>query len=141
MKQGKVCDPHLSQPLVTVLADQLTRVDDCALPSHDTGGERPQEVTTAMDPAPREGGCWSWRTQRKMALEHLPPHLGPCKVQWMNSSLSIRFCSQGWPCSPFCNALVRVVGWRDVLGPFFSVPMEGTAPLPYCFTHCLSESH
>ena len=74
--------------------------------------QRPHKVTAAMDPAPREGGCWPWRTQRKMALELLPPRLGPSKVQWMNNSLSTRFCSQGWPRSPFCNDLVRVEGWR-----------------------------
>lgn len=45
-----------------------------------------------------------------MALELLPPHLGPSKVQWMNNRLSIRFCSQGWPWSPFCKNLVRVEG-------------------------------
>lgn len=88
----------------------------------------PLKVTAAAEPAPRKGGCSSWRAQRKMAQELLPPHLGSSKVQWMNNSLSIRFCPCGWSCSPYCKDMVRVEGRRDVLMPFCSVPTEDTFP-------------
>lgn len=103
--------------------------------------QRPHEATAATGPAPGEGGCRSWRTHRKMALGPLPPRLGASKGQRMNNSLSLGFCSQGWPCSPLCNDLVKVEGWRDGLVPFRSAPLEYTAPLPSWFTHPLSECH
>lgn len=63
--------------------------------------QMPLKVMVATEPALRKGGCWSCRTQRKVALELLSPHLGSSKVQWMNNSLSMRFCSCGWSCSPY----------------------------------------
>ncbi|KAK4813818.1 hypothetical protein QYF61_026422 [Mycteria americana] len=86
--------------------------------------------------APQGDGCYgacpeerrllAWRTLRKMALELLPPHLGPSKVRWMNNSLSIRFCSQGWPCSQFCKALARSTATPGKLPGSYSDP-EGCA--------------
>ena len=92
--------------------------------------------------APQGDGCYgacpevrtliSWRKQRPVALELLPPHLGPSKVQWMNSRVSIRFCSQSWPCSQFSHHLVRGEGCSRAI----SLSTDGR----YCFRSPLSKS-
>lgn len=93
--------------------------------------------STAMEPVPRKGSCWSWRTQRKMALELLPPHLGTSNVPWMNS-LSSRFCPQAWPCSLFCKGESGgVEGCPCAM--LFSASGSHTS-LPHWFPQSLSES-
>lgn len=102
-----LCPPSLPT------SDRPAHVNDCALPSHDNDAERLalcKAPRVTAEPAPREGGCWSWRTQKKRALELPPPHLAPSKMQWMINSFSIGFCPQGWSCNPFCKDLVRMEG-------------------------------
>lgn len=95
------------------------------------------KVSTAMEPVPKEGGCWSQRTHRKMALELLPPHLGTSNVPWTNSLLP-RFCPQPWPGSLPCKG--ESGGLEGCPCATLLSGSGSHTPLPHWFTQCLSES-